>query len=89
VRTGAPSLVPAQNNITRNLLFNSYSSTWPLDHDDGSCYYTDTENFMVYGGYKNFLGHSKTVRDNVYVHPSATRPGRLRALSAFHSRDRF
>jgi hypothetical protein len=19
------------------------------DHDDGSCYYTDTENFMIYG----------------------------------------
>jgi hypothetical protein len=86
IRTGKPSLVPAQNNITRNLLFNSYSSTWPLDHvssrppsvmaqclplsdciqltdtqtltlpqDDGSCYYTDTKNFMLYGGCASFL----------------------------------
>jgi hypothetical protein len=61
IRTGQPSLVPAQNNITKNLLFNSYSSTWPLDHDDGSCYYYDTFNFMIYGGYKNYLGHSKLV----------------------------
>jgi hypothetical protein len=30
IRDGTPSLVPAQNNITKNLLFNSYSSTWPL-----------------------------------------------------------
>ena len=37
------SLKPAENNIMRNLLFNSYSSTWPLDHDDGSCYYNDTQ----------------------------------------------
>ena len=30
IRDGKPSLVPAQNIITKNLLFNSYSSTWPL-----------------------------------------------------------
>ena len=24
---------------------------------------------MIYGGYKNYLGHSKTVHNNVYVHP--------------------
>ena len=36
---------------------------------DGSCYYTDTDNFMIYGGYKNYLGHSKHVHGNVYVHP--------------------
>ena len=31
------------------------------DHDDGSCYYNDTYNVMIYGGYKNYLGHSKIV----------------------------
>jgi hypothetical protein len=36
IRTpGTPSLVPAQSNITKNLFLNSYSSTWPIDHDDG------------------------------------------------------
>ena len=66
-----PSLDPATSNITRNFLINNYHSTWPIDHDDGSCYYYDTYNYLVYGGYKNFLGHSKTVMYNVYVYPDA------------------
>ena len=66
-----PSLDPATSTITRNFLINNYHSTWPLDHDDGSCYYEDTYNYLVYGGYKNFLGHSKTVMYNVYVYPDA------------------
>ncbi len=69
IRTGHPSLIPAQNNITRNFFFNSYSSSWPIDHDDGSAYYLDSYNLLVYGGYKNFLGHSKVVTNNLYVHP--------------------
>ena len=66
-----PSLDPATSNITRNFFINNYHSTWPIDHDDGSCYYYDTFNYLVYGGYKNFLGHSKTVMYNVYVYPDA------------------
>ena len=66
-----PSLDPAISNITRNFLINNYHSTWPIDHDDGSCYYYDTFNYIAYGGYKNFLGHSKTVMYNVYVYPDA------------------
>ena len=67
----SPSLHPAENYITNNFFINNYHSTWPIDHDDGSCYYTDTYNFLVYGGYKNYLGHSKTVTNNVYVYPDA------------------
>ena len=66
-----PSLIPATSNITRNFLINNYHSTWPIDHDDGSCYYYDTYNYLVYGGYKNYLGHSKTVTNNTYVYPDA------------------
>ena len=66
-----PSLDPATSFITRNFLINNYHSTWPIDHDDGSCYYEDTFNYLVYGGYKNFLGHSKTAMYNVYVYPDA------------------
>ncbi len=66
-----PSLIPATSNITRNFLINNYHSTWPIDHDDGSCYYYDTYNYLVYGGYKNYLGHSKTVINNTYVYPDA------------------
>ena len=63
------SLEPAVSIITRNFLINNYHSTWPLDHDDGSCYYNDTHNYLVYGGFKNFLGHSKIAMSNVYVYP--------------------
>ena len=38
------TLTPAWNRITANLLFNAYTSTWPIDHDDGSSYYDDSEN---------------------------------------------
>lgn len=71
VNNGTPSLTPAQSNLTRNYFINNYHSTWPIDHDDGSCYYYDTYNFLVYGGYKNYLGHSKVVMYNVYVYPDA------------------
>ena len=70
---GFPSLTPAESNITNNFFINNYHSTWPIDHDDGSCYYTDTYNFLVYGGYKNYLGHSKTVMNNIYIYPDAIR----------------
>ena len=67
----SPSLTPAENYITNNFIINNYHSAWPIDHDDGSCYYTDTYNFLVYGGYKNYLGHSKTVTNNIYIYADA------------------
>ena len=66
-----PSLTPATSYITENFIINNYHSTWPIDHDDGSCYYEDTYNYLIYGGYKNFLGHSKTVMYNTYIYPDA------------------
>lgn len=50
VRNGTRSLQQAETNITRNFMINNYNSVWPLDHDDGSCYYTDSYNLLVYGG---------------------------------------
>ena len=70
VRNGTPSLFPAQNNMTRNFFINNYHSAWPIDHDDGSCYYYDTFNYLVYGGSKNYLGHSKITKYNFFVYPS-------------------
>jgi len=69
--SGPPSLIPAESYLTNNFFINNYASTWPIDHDDGSCYYTDRFNFLVYGGYKNYLGHSKTVTNNLYIYPDA------------------
>ena len=71
VKNGTASLNPALSNLTRNFFINNYHSTWPIDHDDGSCYYLDSYSYLVYGGYKNYLGHSKTVQNNVYVYPDA------------------
>ena len=71
VRNGTPSLIQDQSNMTRNFFISNYHSTWPIDHDDGSCYYYDTYNYLVYGGYKNYLGHSKIVKYNIYVYPDA------------------
>ena len=66
-----PSLMPAMSYIHHNFVISSYHSIWPLDHDDGSCYWIDTNNFLVYGGYKNNLGHSKTTINNTYIYPDA------------------
>jgi len=70
----APSLIPAESYITQNLFVGNYHSLWPIDHDDGSCYYTDTENVIAYGGFKNFAGHTVVVTGNLYIYPDAPRP---------------
>ena len=66
-----PSLTPAETNITNNFFIGNYHSAWPIDHDDGSSYYINTYNFLVYGGHKNHLGHSKTASNNMYIYPDA------------------
>ena len=66
-----PSLMPAMSYIHNNFVVSNYHSIWPLDHDDSSCYWVDTNNFLVYGGYKNNLGHSKTTMNNTYIYPDA------------------
>ena len=77
VKDGTAMLTPAQSNITRNFIINNYHSTWPIDHDDGSCYYYDTYNYLVYGGFKNFLGHSKVVKHNYYIYPDGDTENRM------------
>eukprot|EP00051_Salpingoeca_urceolata_P012843 m.160025 g.160025 ORF g.160025 m.160025 type:complete len:806 (+) comp17617_c0_seq1:93-2510(+) len=69
--TGATSTGIVENQITQNLMINNYASTWPIDHDDGSCFYNDTSNVLIYGGAKNFLGHSKVSQNNLYVEVDA------------------
>ncbi|UJR19719.1 hypothetical protein I4U23_022853 [Adineta vaga] len=62
------SLRQHNSYIDHNVLFNNYRSVWPIDHDDGSCYYEDSYNFLVYGGKKNYLGHSKLDHHQIYVY---------------------
>jgi len=70
--TGTASIYPKQNQITRCFLLGGYGSAWPIDHDDGSAYYLDSHNVVVYGGHKNYLGHSKINRFNVYINPEVS-----------------
>ena len=72
--TGSPaSLVQATSYITRNLLFNTYNCVWPLDHDDGSSYWDDSYNVLIYGGAKNYLGEAKHAHDTLYIYPEGVR----------------
>eukprot|EP00937_MAST-01D_sp_MAST-1D-sp2_P007160 g7160.t1 len=68
---GRARVGPALSNITRNLVMCNYQCTWPIDHDDGSNGYNDTFNVLLYGGAKNFKGHDKSSRGNLYVYPDA------------------
>jgi hypothetical protein len=72
VQPGLPSLWQHVSYIHHNTLFNNYRSVWPIDHDDGSCFYEDSYNFLVYGGKKNYLGHSKTDHHEIYVYSDAS-----------------
>ncbi|CAF3852495.1 unnamed protein product [Rotaria sp. Silwood1] len=69
VQRGLPSLWRHKSYIHHNTLFNNYNSSYPIDHDDGSCFYENSYNFQVYGGKKNYLGHSKLNQHEIYVYP--------------------
>jgi len=64
-----PSLDPHWSYIHHNALYNNYNSFYPIDHDDGSCFYEDSYNVQVYGGKKNYLGHHKTDHHELYIYP--------------------
>lgn len=69
-----PSLVPAYNEISYNFIIANYYCSAPVDHDDGSSYYYDHHNVLVYGGYKNNIGHSKRAENNLYIYPGDAFP---------------
>lgn len=56
------------SEIRQNFIIANYHAVWPLDHDDGSCYYYDYDNVLVYGGFKTYLGHSKICMGLSEVH---------------------
>ena len=63
------SVIKNWDLIRQNFWINGYNGVWTVDHDDGSQFMNDTENYMVWGGCKNFLGNSKHCSKNVMVHP--------------------
>lgn len=83
VRNGSASLVPATSNTTQNFIICDYNSWFPIDHDDGSCYYYDSLNFNIYGGFKDLMGHSVMAKNNIYVYPDAAKNIGLETLKPF------
>jgi hypothetical protein len=75
LQPGVPSLRQHESYIHHNTLFNNYHSLFPLDHDDGSCFYEDSYNFQVYTGRKNYLGHSKSDHHQIYVYADVNQGG--------------
>ena len=49
------SFIKARDILTHNFMLGGYNSVWTIDHDDGSQFYNDTANLMVYGGCKNYM----------------------------------
>jgi hypothetical protein len=73
VQPGLPSVWEHYSYIHHNTIFNNYNCLWPIDHDDGSSFYEDSYNFIIYGGKKNFLGHSKKDHHQIFVYSDANR----------------
>jgi hypothetical protein len=71
VEPGSPSLWQHQSYIHHNTLFGNYRVNYVIDHDDGSCFYEDSYNFLVGGGRKNLMGHSKIDHHEIYVYSGA------------------
>ena len=46
------SIIKKLDFVRKNFFINGYNSVWTIDHDDGSQFFNDTENFMVWGGCK-------------------------------------
>ena len=46
-RDGAPTTRPPLNRIFQNFFIHNGGIGWPIDHDDGSCYYHDSYNVLL------------------------------------------
>jgi hypothetical protein len=71
VTTGQLTTIKAMDNIRNNFFIANYHSLGAVDNDDGSSYYTTTDNFFVYGqgGLKNdFEGHDNIHSGNIYAY---------------------
>ena len=67
----ATTYTPAMSSVHHNFIFCSYGGIKGIDHDDGSGYYYDHDNFLPYCTGK-MKGEAQTVRRNVYLFPRWT-----------------
>lgn len=73
---GEPTVTPEWTHVSRNFIMNGPSGNRDLgnlfpaiDNDDGSSFFVMSNNFLVYGGVKNYLGHTKTWSRNLIAYP--------------------
>ena len=53
------SIIPLRSYAQNNFIINGHNGLFGIDRDDGSKFVNDTHNFMVWGGCKSWVGHSK------------------------------
>jgi len=70
--TVSPGIKPKNDEISHNFIVaGGGANGGALDHDDGSSFYNDHDNFFVYGGHKSdFDGHRKHSYNNVLAFAS-------------------
>jgi len=67
---GVPSAIPAPTEESFNLISTARGRGFAtLDHDDGSSYYNDHHNVLLYGGMQNLAGGNNIAADNLYIEP--------------------
>ena len=64
-----PGVEPDLAQHEANLIMANYGSFWPLDYDDGTMNVQDSLNVLLYGGAKQYLGHSTTHANSWIVYP--------------------
>ena len=54
--------------MDRNLFICNYRAYFPIDNDDGSNGYVQTNNFLLWGGTKTLMGYNKHFFNNTFVY---------------------
>jgi hypothetical protein len=74
IKTGAPSIVPADRTIRSNFIIGTYNSQEAVDNDDGSARYVTTENVLAFADYgmkSDFGGWLNHHSRNIYPYVCA------------------
>ena len=58
--------------MDRNLFVCNYRAYFPIDNDDGSNGYVQTNNFLLWGGSKTLMGYNKHFINNSFVYVDYT-----------------
>jgi hypothetical protein len=67
---GVPSVLPAPTEESFNLISTARGRGFAtLDHDDGSSFYYDHHNVLLYGGIQNLGGYNNTAAANLFIEP--------------------